>query len=61
MKLKKIKLKNIVNERLTSGELELLKGGSYQSACEEKVCSSPYDGNTKYCTAGDPICTNNET
>jgi len=56
MKLEKIKLKNIVNEQLTSDELELLKGGEYVSGCGSQVCSSTIDNNTRYCTNGDPIC-----
>ena len=56
MKLEKIKLKNIVNEQLTSDELELLKGGEYVSGCGTKVCSDSIDNNTNYCTSGDPIC-----
>ena len=56
MKLEKIKLKNIVDEQLTSDELELLKGGMYTTGCGSQVCSSSIDNNTKYCTSGDPIC-----
>ena len=55
MKLEKIKLKNIVNEQLTSDELELLKGGEYVSGCESFLCGNGAEG-TEYCTNGDPIC-----
>lgn len=57
MKLEKIKLRSIVDEKLTNRELELLKGGEYVSACGSIVCNSAIDNNTKYCTNGDPICT----
>jgi natural product precursor len=57
MKLKKIKLINIVNEKLTIGELELLKGGAYQSTCGSIVCSAKIDDHKSYCTNGDPVCT----
>ncbi|GHV59194.1 hypothetical protein FACS1894182_12890 [Bacteroidia bacterium] len=56
MKLEKIKLRNIVNEQLTTDELELLKGGSYTIACGTVVCSSSIDQWIEYCTNGDPIC-----
>ena len=61
MKLEKIKLKNIVDEQLTSEELELLKGGEYTSACGSSVCSSSMSSNTKYCTNGDPVCTSKKS
>ena len=61
MKLEKIKLRNIVDEQLTSDELELLKGGEYTSACGSKICSSKESDNTGYCTNGDPVCTSKQS
>ncbi|GHV59191.1 hypothetical protein FACS1894182_12880 [Bacteroidia bacterium] len=57
MKLEKIKLRNIVNEQLTTHELELLKGGEYITACTGMVCHSQLDRGVSFCTNGDPICT----
>jgi natural product precursor len=58
MKLEKIKLRNIVNEKLANGELELLKGGAYLVGCTSMLCAHGQEG-TEYCTNGDPICKKN--
>ncbi|GHV59199.1 hypothetical protein FACS1894182_12910 [Bacteroidia bacterium] len=56
MKLEKIKLKQIVNEQLTTDELELLKGGEYTSGCSSHACYS-YAGLIQHeCKFGDGIC-----
>ena len=56
MKLEKVKLKNIVNEQLTSDELELLKGGEYANGCSSGACYSYVDLIKHQCTNGDGIC-----
>jgi hypothetical protein len=56
MKLEKIRLRDIVDEKLTNEELELLKGGFYTLGCSKQVCKDKIDNYTQYCTNGDPIC-----
>lgn len=56
MKLEKIKLSELVNEKLTKEEIKLLQGGSYAPGCESGICDTPYCGNTGRCTAGDGVC-----
>jgi natural product precursor len=58
MKLEKIKLRDIVDEKLTNEELGLVKGGFYAWGCGFRVCSSGtnIDTKTQYCTGNDGIC-----
>lgn len=58
MKLKRIKLSEIINDQLTKEEIDLLKGGNYKVGCDPYgACkSSRLATNTQWCTNGDGIC-----
>ena len=56
MKLKKIKLIDIVNDKLINKEFELLKGGILGSGCNSRICGGNIDALTNYCTNGDGVC-----
>lgn len=56
MNLKKIKLSEIVNEKLAKEEIELLTGGNYTLGCNYRICSQNVNTATHLCTNGDAIC-----
>ena len=57
MKLEKIKFVDIVNDKLTNNEIELLKGGILANGCLSNICGDKnIQSLTVFCTNGDGIC-----
>ena len=55
MKLEKIKLVNVVDEKMAKDALKLILGGTDANGCPSGVCSSS-SSNKENCTNGDGVC-----
>ena len=57
MKIEKIKLVDIVNDKIENELIKLLKGGVLTPACNTRVCNGNILENyISFCTNGDGIC-----
>ena len=63
MKVEKIKLSEIVNEKLANDELKLLIGGNMAPSCDNNVCGGGITvaSNAQACVAsGSGVCSGNQ-
>ena len=63
MKLEKIKLVNVVDEKMTKGALKLILGGSGGPGCDNNVCGGGMTvaAGSSYCTdSGCAVCSSSQ-